>query len=410
MPKPNLAQTPTKHWIVPFTATVFAMMTLQMSSLGFTPLLPDIQRDFGINYSQVGLFSGIYGLAAIIFSIPGGVLAKRFGEKIILGLGLLVVTLGLVLLSRSPNFALGLSARAVWIIGYRVAFVCVMTAIARIVPSHRRSIAMGILGAMSSLASVIGAPFGTSIGVAFGWRNGILAFAGMALLGSIVFWIFYRLPEAVGQHSDRDQGTIHLGASAFSNPLVWSMVLLGLTNMGGFSANFFVPSAVRTTFHLGPTVAAYMISASYVTAIFANVLCGYLADRLNRWSVVIAIMLLLIPASFAMMTPNLFVFRIATALVISLGLCVTNQIFAIASEVVPGREIGPVMGIVSLGGGIFGYVGPQMLGILRDRTGSFTAGWYFVAIGALIALFVILILKRAASKIQFSQMQILSGA
>jgi predicted MFS family arabinose efflux permease len=83
------------------------MMTLQMSSLGFTPLLPDIQRDFGINYSQVGLFSGVYGLAAIVFSIPGGVLAERFGEKIILRLGLLVVTLGLVLLSRSPNFALG---------------------------------------------------------------------------------------------------------------------------------------------------------------------------------------------------------------------------------------------------------------------------------------------------------------
>jgi len=411
MSKSNLAQPQARHWIVPFTATVFAMMTLQMSSLGFTPLLPDIQRDFGINYSQVGLFSGIYGLAAIIFSIPGGVLAKRFGEKIILWLGLLVVTLGLVLLSRSPNFALGLSARAIWIVGYRVAFVCVMTAIARVVPSHRRSIAMGILGAMSSLASVIGAPFGTSIGVAFGWRNGILAFAGMALLGSIVFWIFYRLPEAVGQQPDQDHGSVHsLGANAFSNPLVWSMVLLGLTNMGGFSANFFVPSAARTTFHLGPTVAAYMISASYVTAIFANLFCGYLADRLNRWGVVIGLMLLLIPASFAMMATNLLIFRIATALVISLGLCVTNQIFAIASEVIPGREIGPVMGIVSLGGGIFGYVGPQMLGILRDRTGSFTAGWYFVAIGALIALLVIVILKRAADKAQLSQLQILSGA
>jgi predicted MFS family arabinose efflux permease len=411
MSKSNLAQPQARHWIVPFTATVFAMMTLQMSSLGFTPLLPDIQRDFGINYSQVGLFSGIYGLAAIIFSIPGGVLAKRFGEKIILWLGLLVVTLGLVLLSRSPNFALGLSARAIWIVGYRVAFVCVMTAIARVVPSHRRSIAMGILGAMSSLASVIGAPFGTSIGVAFGWRNGILAFAGMALLGSIVFWIFYRLPEAVGQQPDQDHGSVlSLGASAFSNPLVWSMVLLGLTNMGGFSANFFVPSAARTTFHLGPTVAAYMISASYLTAIFANLFCGYLADRLNRWGVVIGLMLLLIPASFAMLAPNLLIFRIATALVISLGLCVTNQIFAIASEVIPGREIGPVMGIVSLGGGIFGYVGPQVLGILRDRTGSFTAGWYFVAIGALIALLVIVILKRAADKAQLSQMQILSGA
>jgi len=102
MSKSNLAQTQARHWIVPFTATVFAMMTLQMSSLGFTPLLPDIQQDFGINYSQVGLFSGIYGLTAIIFSIPGGVLAKRFGEKIVLWLGLIVVTCGLVLLSRAP--------------------------------------------------------------------------------------------------------------------------------------------------------------------------------------------------------------------------------------------------------------------------------------------------------------------
>ena len=139
-------------------------------------------------------------------------------------------------------------------------------------------------------------------------------------------------------------------------------------------------------------------------------LCGYLADRLNRWGVMIGIMLLLIPASFAMMAPNFVVFRFATALLISLGLCATNQIFAIASEVMPGREIGPVMGIVSLGGGIFGYIGPQMLGILRDHTGSFTAGWYFVAFGALVALLVILILKRAAGKAQFSRMQILSGA
>ena len=399
------------HWVVPFTVTIFAMMTLQMSSLGFSPLLPDIQRAFGMSYSQVGLFSGIYGLAAIVFSIPGGVLAKRFGERLILWLGLVVVTLGLVLLSRAPNFIVGLSARAVWIIGYRVAFVCVMTAIARVVPFEFRSTAMGILGAMSSLASVIGAPFGTSIGVAFGWRNGILAFAGMSLLGSIVFRVFYRAPETIPQDSATQREFPHrLDVSAFRNPLVWSMVLLGLTNMGGFSANFFVPSAVKTTFHLGPTVAAYIISASYVAAIFANLLCGYLADRLNRWGVMIGLMLLLIPASFAMMAPNFFVFRAATVLLISLGLCATNQIFAIAGEVMPGREIGPVMGIVSLGGGIFGYVGPQVLGILRDRTGSFTAGWFFVAIGALIGLLVILILKRAAGKAQFSRLQVLTGA
>jgi len=400
-----------ERWIVPFAATIFAMMTLQMSSLGFSPLLPDIQKDFGASYSQVGLFSGVYGLAAIVMSIPGGMLAKRFGEKSVLALGLLVVTLGLALLSRAPTFALGLSSRIIWIIGYRVAFVCVMTAVAVVVPPQRRSTAMGILGAMSSLASVIGAPFGTVIGAAFGWRNGMLAFAGMALLGAIVFWIFYRSPGLEAVRFTAGHGLVQTpNASAFANPLVWSMVLLGLTNMGGFSATFFVPSVVTTTFNLRPVVAAYIISAAYITAIFANLLCGYLADKLNRWGVMIGLMLLLIPSCFAMMTPNLLVFRIATALVISLGLCATNQIFAIASEVMPGREMGPVMGIVSLGGGIFGYVGPQMLGILRDRTGSFTAGWYFVAFGALIGLVVILILKRAAGKTQVPGMQVLTGA
>ena len=411
MSEPTFDRASAPPWIVPFAATTFAMMTLQMSSLGFSPLLPDIQRDFGITYSQVGLFSGVYGLAAIVFSIPGGMLAKRFGEKNVLSLGLLVVTLGLVLLSRAPNFALGLSSRTIWIIGYRVAFVCVMTAVSLVVPPEHRSTAMGILGAMSSLASVVGAPFGTAIGVAFGWRNGILAFAGMALLGSIVFWIFYPSPGAVRQHPTVGHGLAQApDARTFANPLVWSMVLLGLTNMGGFSSTFFVPSAVKTTFKLGPAVAAYIISAAYITAIFANLLCGYLADRLNRWGVMIGLMLLLIPACFAMMTSNLFTFRVATALVISLGLCATNQIFAIASEVMPGREMGPVMGIVSLGGGIFGYIGPQMLGILRDRTGSFTAGWYFVAFGALISLVVILILKRAAGKAHVPKMQVVSEA
>ncbi len=410
MSEPTLDRASAHRWAVPLAATIFAMMTLQMSSLGFSPLLPDIQRDFGISYSQVGLFSGVYGLAAIVFSIPGGILAKRFGEKNVLSVGLLVVTLGLVLLSRAPNFALGLASRIVWIIGYRVAFVCVMTAIALVVPATWRSTAMGILGAMSSLASVIGAPFGTAIGVAFGWRNGILAFAGMALLGSIVFWIFYRPP--VSEPSFRlEHGSSHVpDASAFRNPLVWTMVLLGLTNMGGFSATFFVPSIGKTLFHLTSTQTAYIISAAYITAIFANLLCGYVADRLSRWGAMIGLMLLLIPACFAMMTPDLFVFRAATALVISLGLCATNQIFAIAGDVMPGREMGPVMGIVSLGGGIFGYLGPQMLGILRDRTGGFTAGWYFVAFGALIGLVVILILKRAASKAHLSQMQVVTGA
>ena len=152
-----------RNWIASFTAIIVAMMAIQMSSLGFSPLLPAIQKDFGISYSQIGLFTGLYGLVAMAVSVPAGLLAKRVGEKPALTGGLLGVALGLVLLSQASTFEWALGARAVWLIGYRVAFVCVMTSIALVAPPDFRSTAMGILGAMSSLASVIGAPFGTII-------------------------------------------------------------------------------------------------------------------------------------------------------------------------------------------------------------------------------------------------------
>jgi predicted MFS family arabinose efflux permease len=387
---------PSKSWVPSFAATIVAMMAIQMSSLGFSPLLPAIQKDFGLSYSQIGLFTGLYGLVAMAVSVPAGILAKSVGEKFALTGGLLGVALGLFLLSQATTFGWALGARAVWLLGYRVAFVCVMASIALVAPPEFRSRAMGILGGMSSLASVIGAPFGIVIAEPYGWRGGIAGFAVMALLGAGVFWLGYRPRTSGGQTSFHGHGPAAPSRSAFRMPVVWSMVLLGLINMGGFSATFFVPSAVKTTFHLGAIESAFVISTSYIVAIFANIVFGYLCDRFNRWDMMIALAVLLVPSCFAMMIPNLLVFRIATALVISLGLCATNQIFALAGEVVGRSEIGPVMGVVGLGGGLFGYVGPQVLGMLRDRTGGFTAGWYFVAIGVVLSLIEIVFLRRYA--------------
>jgi len=88
------AQTPIKQWVIPFAATLFGMMALQISSLGFAPLLPHIQQAFGMSYSQIGLFTGMYGLLAIVLSVPAGIAAKYFGEKRVLIAGLVVVALG----------------------------------------------------------------------------------------------------------------------------------------------------------------------------------------------------------------------------------------------------------------------------------------------------------------------------
>lgn len=394
-----------QHWAVSVSAVILAMMSIQMASLGFSPLQPAMQKDLAASYSQMGLFTGLYGIIAMIVSLPAGILAARIGEKRSLLAGLAITAVGLFSLGNSSTFGVAMASRALWLIGYRIAFVSVFTAMAIVTPVKYRSRTMGVLGAMAALASVIGAPFGTRVAEFLGWRGGILGFAAVAVAGGVVFAVLYR---AEGSRETARTGPhghpIGAGAvSALKSPIIWGMILLGLINMGGFSVTFFVPYAVRTVFGLGDRASANVISISYTVAIFLNLGFGYLCDRFSRWNMMIVLAVLLIPASLAVMSPDLVIFQIAVALIVSLGHAATNQMYAIGSSVLPKEEVGKGMGVVALGGGIFGYLGPQMLGYLRDATGGFTAGWLFVSVAAILALSDLIFLRGYSRRLKSAE-------
>ncbi len=67
-------------WWLPFAVTLVAMFTLQLSNLGFSPLLPAMQQDLGMSYTQLGLFTGIYGLLAMLLSVPAGLARAASGN------------------------------------------------------------------------------------------------------------------------------------------------------------------------------------------------------------------------------------------------------------------------------------------------------------------------------------------
>ncbi len=396
-------QPATPNWKLSAAAVIAAMMAIQMASLGFSPLLPAIQKDLAASYSQMGLFTGMYGIIALFVSLPAGVFAARIGEKRALLIGLAVTASGLLSLSQAVRYEVALAFRALWLIGYRTAFIGVFTAMAVVTPERYRSRTMGVLGAMAAFASVIGAPFGTRLAETLGWRGGIQGYAAISLAGALLFGLLYHRQRsqsagAPGPHGTPLTGTLTL--AALRNPIIWGMILLGLINLGGFSVTFFVPYAVQSVFGLGPRDAAAIISTSYLVSIPLNLTFGYLCDRYSRWNMMIAIAVLLIPASFAVMSHDLLVFRISVALIVSMGHAATNQIYAIASSLLPKDEVGKGMGIVGLGSGIFGYLGPQMLGYLRDTTGGFTAGWIFVAGAAVLALCDLVMLRLRSAKPQ----------
>jgi len=124
-----VAQTARPDWVRSYVVTVIAMMAIQASSLGFSPLIPYMKDAWNMSYTQMGTFTGLYGLVALLMSVPAGILAKRFGEKPVLVGGLLLATVGLLIVGLAQNYLQGLAARTVWLIGYRLAFISVVTAV-----------------------------------------------------------------------------------------------------------------------------------------------------------------------------------------------------------------------------------------------------------------------------------------
>jgi predicted MFS family arabinose efflux permease len=386
--------------MLPFVVTLVAMFALQLSNLGFSPLLPSIQQEFGMNYKQLGLFTGMYGLLALALSVPAGLSAKRFGEKRVLVLGLLGVAVGSLLLGRAWNFESALAFRGLTVFGYRFAFVCVLIAVALTAPPSLRGRTMGVLGATSALSSVIGAPLGGALVEDLGWRIAILGYAAMAVLGVVAFWCFYRAPVS----ADPDGTEIHAASngpsrSAFLSPVVWILALIvGMGGFGQFTVTYFVPSVAKALYGLDARAAGVIISTGYMTAIIVNLIVGLLVDRFNKLAVLGGIFTLLAIASSSLTIEDSTMFRVSTAAVIGLGFTAANQLYGLAGSVMPRGETGNAMGVVSLGAGLFGYFGPQMLGILRDWTGSFSAGFYMVAIADVITLGLILLLYRMTAK------------
>ena len=387
-------------WLLPFVVTLVAMFSLQLSNLGFSPLLPSIQADVGMSFTQLGFFTGLYGLLALLLSVPAGLTAKRFGEKRVLAAGLVGVAIGSVLLARAWSFESAVAFRGLTIFGYRFAFVSVLIAVALTAPPALRGRTMGVLGATSAMASVIGAPLGGALVGELGWRTAILGYASMALFGAMVFWLFYRVtapPEAAAVPYPAHR---EFSRSAFRSPVVWLLALVvGLGGFGQFTVTNFVPSVADSLYGLDAAAAGVIISTGYIAAIVLNIVIGMLADRFDKLVVLGGIVAILAVASASLAVEDELLFRVATAVVIGFGFSAANQLYGLAGSLMPRGETGNAMGIVSLGAGLFGYFGPQMLGILRDTTGSFAAGFYMVASADLMTLGLIVLLYRLTRRV-----------
>ena len=225
----------------------------------------------------------------------------------------------------------------------------------------------------------------------------MIGFACVACVAAICFQFLYH--RTVDEPSTPLHGATGSAGklaqkSPFGMPRAWGLAcVVGMLGLPAFAITFFAPSAGKTLFHLDGVTTGLMLSVGYVCAVIANLIGGYLMDRFDKMLVLFFIEVLMIPAALVMNLHSLLAFYISAALIISLSFTATNLGYGLCGEL-RGSQTANVVGMVSLGAGFFGYVGPQVLGVLRDVSGSFKAGWYFIAFISAATAIGALILRR----------------
>lgn len=175
---------------LPILALAMASFGIGTTEFVIMGLLPDVASDLGVSIPSAGLLVTGYALG-VTFGSPFLAIgtAKMERRRVLLFLVLLFLV-GNILCAIAPNYAFLMVARVITALGHGAFFGLGSVVAAGLVPPHKRVQAVALMFSGLTLANVLGVPFGTALGQAFGWRSTFWAVVAIGVVAFAALYIF----------------------------------------------------------------------------------------------------------------------------------------------------------------------------------------------------------------------------
>jgi MFS family permease len=166
-------------------------------------------------------------------------------------------------------------------------------------------------------------------------------------------------------------------------PSIWLLCLLVIFACEEGLVNIFASKQMKEIWGTEEQAFSLILSVGMFIAIFVNLGAGWCGDRFGRWNMLIVTGALNTLVGVCLLIgqyDNKGVY--ITGLMIAKALQMTTVLFvnSMAPTFLGGRDVGPIIAIIMLGGSLGQYFGPQVIGILKDATGNYTAGWIYITL------------------------------
>jgi D-galactonate transporter len=411
--------------IIPFMIVCYFVSFLDRVNLGFAGAA--ISKQFAFTATVFGLGAGIFFIGYFLFEVPSNIMLDKYGAR--RWIARIMLTWGLV--SGATAFVQGeYSFYAIrFLLGVAEAgfFPGIILYLTYWFPAAYRARIVGWFMVAIPVSSVIGAPVSTWIlgmdgaaGLA-GWQWLFIIEAVPSVILAFVVLAFLTDKPAAATWLDADErkwlnGTLederrHREAvkkfglmEALTNPRV---ILLSLVYFGDVAAlygvGFWLPQ-ILGPFHLSPLVNIGALAIPYAVGAVGMVLWVKRSDRLAERRLHTAI-----PAFVACLGLALVpvvgdpMVKVVMLCVAALGIFAMLPVFwTLPTAFLTGTAAAGGIALVNSIGNLSGYVGPQVIGVLKDQTGSYDAGIWFLAACAFVAGVIVLLLGH---KPEFEKLQ-----
>lgn len=267
-------------------AASFSIGTTEYVIMG---LLPDVATDLRVSIPTAGLLVTGYALS-VAFGSPFLAIATAWLDRRRALLALMAVfILGNLACALAPTYGLLMVARVLTALCHGAFFGLGAVVAAAIVAPERKAQAIAMMFAGLTLANVLGVPFGTAFGHAFGWRETFFVVSAAGLLSA--FALYAWLPR----HLPIPAMNLRREARSLGNVQVILTMLISIVSSASlFSVFTYITPLLENVTRLSPHGVTVMLFLFGLGLTGGNLLGGRLAD----WKLmpsVIGLLLMLVP-------------------------------------------------------------------------------------------------------------------
>jgi MFS family permease len=206
-------------------------------ALGFgivAPAIPLFARAFGVGTTAVGLAVSAFAFFRFVSAFSGGTLVERFGERLVLSTGLLVVAVTTGLAGLAGNFPVFLALRAAGGVGSAMFTVAALSLLLRVAPPTHRGRAAATWQGGFILGGIAGPALGGLL-AELSPRLPFFLYAGFLLLaGAVAVSMLRTAPSA----TDPGEAPVPTGPALDAGPVALRSALRSRAYIAALVANF----------------------------------------------------------------------------------------------------------------------------------------------------------------------------